>query len=88
MVNDKKNFLLNWKVKYIKNIKIIIYVINGNFDKTNWKKYKKLIFTKSDYFRFSVNNIKRGRVVKKLRFERVKTIGRRFYWFERNNRRI
>ena len=54
-------------------------MIDGNFDKTNWKKYKKLIFTKSDYFRFSVNNIKCGRVVEKLRFERVKTIGRRFY---------
>lgn len=41
-------------------------MINGNFDRINCKKYKKLIFIKSDYFRFSVNNIKCGRVVKKV----------------------
>ena len=78
-MNNNKKFLLNRKVKYIKNIKTIIYVINDNFDTINWKNYKKLIFTKSDYFRFSVNNIKCSRVVKKLRFEGVKTIGGRFY---------
>jgi len=30
------------------------------------KNYKKLIFIKSDYFRFSVNNMKCGRVAKSL----------------------
>lgn len=52
---------------------------NDKFDTINWKNYKKLIFTESDYFRFSVNNIKCSRVVKKLRFEGVKTIGGGFY---------
>lgn len=54
-------------------------MINDNFDTINWKNYKKLIFIESDCFRFSVNNIKCSRVVKKLRFEGVKTIGGKFY---------
>lgn len=78
MVNNKK-FLLNRKVKYIKNIKTILYVINDNFNTINWKNYKKLIFTESDYFKFSVNNIKCDRVMKKLRFEEIKITGGRSY---------
>lgn len=67
MINNKEFFYINRKIKYIKkNIKTIIYVINDNSDRINWKNYKKLIFIKSDYFRFSVNNMKCGRVAKSL----------------------
>ena len=54
-------------------------MINDNFNTINWKNYKKLIFTESDYFKFSVNNIKCDRVMKKLRFEEIKITGGRFY---------
>ena len=55
-------------------------MINDNSDRINWKNYKKLIFIKSDYFRFSVNNMKYGRVGEKFRFEGMKATGGRFYW--------